>query len=492
MLFENFDGSDRQPREVQKTVLKWLEQNWHHKVLAVNAPTGIGKSAILRAIQVQFGGFGLVPTNVLMDQYTQSYPEANFVKGADNYHCESDSLSCADRKAIVGFTCETCPYAAAKEKAVAGKPTIFNPISYFYSDAESPEVLVIDEAHKLVEMLMLLSGVSFRKGRYAYPEITSEEKLIAWLETVTKGLRELRARYKEQLRDKELEKKTLITLKKDLVVVDQELTRIAFVIRSLNESPESFVFYTEKTKYRGKVDELLHVKPISPTPQLLHTILGSKKLILLSATLLESDVWDLGITDYRYLDVDSPIPVESRKVIYDPAPVDMGYKTSASDIAKWIRVQLDKFPGRNTIVHVTYGWAEKLKPYFPEALFNTSATKNSVLSQFKRDGGLWIAAGCAEGIDLPGDECRLNLIPMIQRGNPYDPVTKKQLARTQGQLKYNLTSIKTLIQQAGRSTRGIDDHSITVVGDNKFGRLIMQHKRYIPKFFLNSIVWRRK
>jgi Rad3-related DNA helicase len=264
------------------------------------------------------------------------------------------------------------------------------------------------------------------------------------------------------------------------------------VLRGFNRNPQDFVFYTKVEKYRNTTDEYLCISPVRPSKWLIDTILQGRKVILMSATLLKSDMWDLGIREFKYLDMPSPIPKENRPIVYLPHTEAMNYKTPEASIAKYIHGVLDKYPNRNTVVHLSYGWADRIRKYFPEALYNTSETKVKVLQQFKQKGGLWLAAGCAEGIDLPDEECRLTIIPMVIRANPHDPVTKKQIALQGGYLAYELHAIKTLIQQAGRGTRGLDDHSITVIGDNSFPRLIIKNKQYVPKSFNDAIVWRNK
>ncbi len=209
----------------------------------------------------------------------------------------------------------------------------------------------------------------------------------------------------------------------------------------------------------------------------------------MSATLTIDDMWKLGLKDYAYRDFPSPIPKQQRQVLYRPSGFKMNYQTEVTDIVRYIKGILADYPGQNTMIHVSYSWAVKLKPFFPNALSNTPETKTKVLEQFKKQGGIWIAAGCAEGLDLPDDLCRLTIIPLIVLGNPTDPLVKKQMALPGGRLRYEMQAIKTVIQQSGRSTRHEGDYSITVVGDNKFPDLILKNRKFIPISYLESIIW---
>lgn len=446
-MFSRFDGTKRQPRAVQTEVLDWLSINWNQSpILAINAPTGIGKSAILRAIQLQFpGSVGIVPTNILMDQYIHTYPELNYIKGKDHYEFEDI-------------------YRENKDLAIGQVSTIFNPISYYmfqYQAKADPYVMIIDEAHKLFDLLMLLGTMTFRKSQYKFPEIVTFLDLLDWLGGA--------ALYKD--RDEEV------------------IQRIKLLTRLVRDDPQDFIFYTEKRKFYSKDDEYLCIKPLRPSKSVLNRILNAQKIILMSATLLHSDLWDLGLTSYKYLDMPSPIAVENRKILYQPASIPFTYQTNPKIVADYIKGILTAHSGLNTVVHLSYGWLEKLKSYFPEALTNSSANKDQVLQQFKSKGGLWLAAGCSEGIDLPGDECRLTIIPIVIKSNIKDPVVAKQVTQERGWIKYELNMIKTVIQQAGRGTRGEDDYSLTIIGDQAFPRIVNKNRQYIPKSFLQAIKW---
>lgn len=481
---EKFDNSGRKPRKIQEHVMGWIEEAVKgKKVLAISAPCGVGKSAILRALQLNFPGnnVGLVPTNQLLDQYIETYPTINYIKGIHHYQCSvNEGFTCQEAKEMKMPPCDsTCMYKQHKKRAEEGESTIFNPISYFYQQENVPpaDVLIVDEAHKLADTLMLLTGTSFRKGYYKYPKIENDIQLLDWLQSTVEKLSTAK---------KELQKKNEI---KEALTLHRQMEKIYKIITGLKKSPQNFVYYTQMEEYRKKKEEYLYVLPVHPPPWLLKQILACNTLVLMSATLLQHDVWDLGIQDFAYLDVPSPIPKENRPVLYSPAKVPFDYKTEPVVIANWIKEVLAKYPDRNTIVHLSYGWARRLAEFFPNALTHTSETKNEALATFKAKGGVWLAAGCAEGIDLPGDECRLNIIPIIMRGNPMDPVTKKQVAMPRGWLKYELKALTTLIQQVGRSTRGVDDHSISVVGDSRFPQLISKNRQYIPNSFLESIKW---
>ena len=346
-MFEKFDGSGRAPRPAQVEALQWLEKNWSSEVLAMCLPTGIGKSAILRSILNEVPeSAGLIPSNVLLnDGYRSMYPDLNYLIGLDNYKCENHTdLSCGDRKELKQNPCKNCPYMANKERALR-EPTIFNPISYYFFTQtwrfEPPKVLVVDEAHKLASTVMLLVDISFRKGRYSYPEIKTDLDLIEWLAETANKLAYLAQKYKIAGDfDQELQYR-------------RQAERLEFVLHAYRANPQDFVFYECEADYRNKKEQYLCLVPVRPPSWILKNILKAEKLILMSATLMNSDLWELSLKKFAFLSLSSPIPKENRPILYIPSKTPMNYTTPPEDVARYISNILELYPNRNTIVHVS-------------------------------------------------------------------------------------------------------------------------------------------
>ncbi len=126
-----------------------------------------------------------------------------------------------------------------------------------------------------------------------------------------------------------------------------------------------------------------------------------------------------------------------------------------------------------------------------KAFANTTDTKEACIARFKRDGGVFIAAGCAEGLDLPDDECRLNLIPVLPRLNPTEPTVQKWLALPGGRRRYELEALRTLQQQVGRSTRHVKDYSRAYIGDGGFPAMYGRSISELPQSFKDAVRFTR-
>jgi hypothetical protein len=440
-------------------------------VIAINAPCGTGKSAIAKAIMEEFpDAVYMTPNNMLVHQLAEFYPDVNVLIGKKHYTCTKDStMSCELAMLRKGHRqCKECPYLQAREAYLLGhRPTAFNPISYWYAQKDSrwkkPSVVIVDEADKLIEMLMLISGDTFG-SKYKPPRNLNDLIEVAdWLKSKLEVLSTLVYNAPAESADKYL----------------GELDKVQRVLSAIELSPENFVFEND-----DKGD--LVIFPTDPPRRVIEDLLNADHIVLMSATLYRSDVEEI-TNEYSYLELDSPIDEARRRIIVSPSVVRFNWKTDPVLIADWIREQMIKYPSRNTIAHVTYEDAKKLKKYFKEAYVHTPETKKEVLREFKEKGGLWLASGVHEGIDLPDELCTLNLIPRLPRANITDPIIKRRLARAGGQRGYDISVLKVLQQAAGRTTRHEEDYSTVVVADASFLTLIKKYKHLLPKSFLEAI-----
>lgn len=479
-----FDGTSRRPRAVQKQALEWLADNWSTPILAGNFTVASGKSAIAEAVSLVTGAHVITPSNLLIDQYRESYPKKNFLKGKMHYNC-STGYTCGDWTTVLQQkACKDCPYTACRTEALKS-PTFFNPMSLFYLTQaegwEDPNVIVVDEAHTLPGMVLLLCGAKLRHSMYKFPETVVNQIFLArWLTDQLGRLSALAIYYKSQP-----ERFSEIT---------RELEAIRMTLKGLEESPENYAIWIEEGRYHGRPDRFLNIKPIRPPKFMMQRLLRAKHLILMSGTLMEPDIKDLvGDEHYKFLDLPSPIPKENRLIYSRPAPFKMNYRADPALIVKEIEKILEENPNVNTIIHTTYSMSKKLAPHFRRPIIvNDSSNKMEKLDIFKRLGGTFLASGCSEGIDLKGDLCRLNIIPKMSFPDLSDPVVAKRKALQDGNEWYDLETLKTTIQACGRSTRDVDDFSKIYILDPNFSRLARKYQDKIPSSFYESIVWSKE
>lgn len=477
--FDLFDMSDRPPRPIQIEALKAINDNWSNDVIALTAPCGVGKSALARAIQVATNADVITPSNILVSQYQSDYPHVNFLKGKAHYPCVQapSQLSCRDWQEVTD-PCPNCKYNECKEKAIDGYSTFFNPLSYYYhlltTRNKGNKVLVIDEAHMLPNMVLLLTSKRFRQSDYRFDDrCVNEIYLSKWLQDQIGRLSRLSDLY---FKHHEYEK---------LAKAKSELETLTLTKQGLDEDPQNYVIWVSQESR----DTYLNIRPLFPPRFLMERLIGGKKLILMSGTLFPHDITAIiGNRPYKSIELNSPIPKSARQVYYKPAGFSLNYQTDPKQLVRYVESLLK--PGVNTIVHTTYTRSKAMAPLFRcPIIFNSDDDKDLKIAEFKQNGGVFLASGCAEGLDLKGDLCRLNISAGMLWPNLSDPAVVKRKSLPDGDRWYGLTTLANEIQRAGRSTRSVDDYSDTIVIDPNFSRLFSRYKHDLPKYFVESVVF---
>jgi Rad3-related DNA helicase len=238
----------------------------------------------------------------------------------------------------------------------------------------------------------------------------------------------------------------------------------------------------------------LNLQPIFAPQFLKDAILGEGKLVLMSGTLFPSDVKELvGDTDFAFLDLPSPIPMKNRTVHYRPISDKVNYETPPKVIAEAIKKVAGEHPGENMLVHLTYSDSKAVSAElgdFP-VLTNTKENKAKKLKKFKEKGGVFLAAGCAEGLDLKDETCRVLYVPRLLRPNLGSPVVQKRRALEDGREWYDLQTLKSTLQQLGRAVRNETDYAHLEIGDPAFAALILRYIKKLPKSVTDAIKWTR-
>ncbi len=472
------DGTGRKPFPIQVEFLEWLQQQ-KGRVVAAQLPPGTGKSFIVRAIQRATGATVVTPSNILVNQYSATYPVVNVLKGQAHYECADRGITCAEVKELKHKPCKDCVYKQCRRAAIEGEATFYNPMSLFYlaqdPDFERTTVTVVDEAHQLFSMLLMLAGKTFPADKYRLPKSDHLIDVLEWLKAQQASTKRLSEHFAAKQEDKRAAKAV------------SESISIERVTGFLEAEPENYSIAFGKERRRdGTTIEALVITPLVPPKSLVEQMLGKGRWILLSGTLGRMDASLLAPDDViDYIDMPSPIPAKQRQVIYRPWQFD-----SPQGLCRIVE-GLHKEFGGPTLVHVTYAMSEKLAPH-SNALHNTPATKEATVARFKAEGGIFYASGCAEGLDLPDDLCRLNIVPVLPRPNIGDAAVKKWLAQPGGSRRYDLETLRTLQQQVGRSTRHINDWSVSIVCDPRFPQLVSKNRTDISDSFHESITWTGK
>lgn len=485
-LLNHLDGSGRVPRDVQILALQWIEQHWSGgKHLVISAPTGAGKSMLARTLQIATDAPIIAPSNDLVRQYCASYPELNKYIGQDHYRCTPHRMTCRAAQRLTncdGSGCGGCPLRQSRERAMNGD-TVFNPLSLWHlirQQGYEYDTTIVDEAHSVLSMLRTLSSSSRRLTNEEFAALRRKgfntRRIDEWV-----------------LIDFLLERAQILYERATAAPTLASKTR--FENRALEFEHTAKCLQAESEKYAIWFQgQRMNIQAVKVPKNTIKKVLKGR-CILLSATLVKSDINEiLNNEPYEYLDLASPIPVESRKVYFSPS--DFRHNYSEMDPKELTRrvediIKAEGVP--NTLVHVPYSLAEQMRPYWTiPVITHDRDDKTRALREFTANGGVLIGSGCTEGLDLKGDLCRLNVIAKLQWPCLGDSWVKKRKAMQDGYMWYIAETLKVVIQAAGRSTRSETDFSKTIILDPSFSSLIDQAKKMglVPQYFLESIDWR--
>jgi len=483
------------PREVQTQALLKLEENWNKAdVFVLNLPVASGKSAIAETIAAWRGRGSsaiLTPTNILLEQYAQN-SELKTYFGKDSVDCQDEAWgTCAERyewslkKPQCGNRkttryCKGCPYSAA-ERYMFHTKAQFNYITNYFKyvslinktvprgaqklwlgvKAKRP-FLIIDEAHNLVDFIKDFHALHIWQKDFDYTQYKNRTALVAALEN-TKP--DINGNNKYQMG-----------------------------IDILKRNPPTHILKHEDTTYRDSPASRLCLVPVTAAGLESPLWDGRTKLILMSATINSKDIEEMGLANRRvcYIDSDSCIPAEQRKVIFKPSGwikastlADTSEKT-----ADKINEIADLYPNNKGLVHATYSQAMYLNAFLrkdPRFMFHDRENKFKVYQEFRntKQNKILVASGMYEGVDLPYEAGRFQIIAKVPFSNLGEPAIRYQMSEDKEWFQWQ--AIKQILQACGRICRTPTDHGDTYLLDANFRNLYTNNKDMFPDYFKESV-----
>ena len=460
-------------RSFQKETLSHLEEKWNeYDVFVIVAPTAFGKTAVSKTLlQALYGASYIAPTNQLIDQFLAAFPDTATLRRLDSYWCEDSQLPCPKVRAIKKGFCRgcTCGTELAKAKYRNG-PGVYTSFAYL-AHRLYRDVLIVDEAHQLIPMLQGLGEIVMWHHDYQYPRGSSNDRLLQWT---------------NNLSSKKRSGSKMATLITSLTSKVPEYA-ISFSTREFNG----------KGTKRGEPEEreCIVLTPMNVKEQ------GSKlwpntvkKIILMSATINFKDVETLGLSSRKVAYIHSPSPIPSNRrpfIVNDIVAVNRENLThSVNVMADYINnTLLSKHDGERGLVHTTYQMAEMLRGRLTNSrfLFHTKENKKEVYERYlSTKGAVLVACGMAEGIDLPDDAGRWQVITKVPWPSLGDAAVAALAARDNEW--YLWQTAKTLIQAGGRVSRHENDYGVTYCLDASFMRLYNEGQHLLPHWFLDCLV----
>lgn len=489
------------PREEQKQILDFVETS-KSIVLAVDAPTGVGKSPICVTLGTADGGNILTTQRILQDQYQRDWPHVPLLKGAANYICpdmmeeKGDNISC--EVGIRRHRCEVCPYQQARMALRNARCGITN---YAYAMAgrrsgdNSAMVrkkwLILDEAHHCENALInaaevvVFGNLCVTLG-VIYQEPQDTEQAIGFAVRLADSAR---IKLEELKRTSAHSKMSLNDCK-----LSRELENIISSVDTMQDDMDGEWVFQVMEKRNG-----FTIKPLQADGLFTKFILPfGERVFMTSATLLGGELmakW-LGIApeNFSFMSVDSPFPVDNRPVWYKPvAPMDYNnYRSSLPKIARAIEkiINSSAYKDQKGIIHtssfkLSMDLADLLKNR--RILAHTSENRDEVLAKHivSEEPTILMSPSMYEGVDLKDDLSRFTIFPKIPYPSISDVWTKLRMKRDYRW--YQWQTMKNVIQGVGRSVRSPEDYAEAYILDSCWDGFWGSAKSLSPKWFKKSI-----
>lgn len=457
-----------EPRDSQTKVLKTIEEKWkHNEVFVIRVPVAGGKSAIATTVQQYCLNRGIssaitVPSNLLRDQYTSEFSWLKTVKAQQEYYLKRHRCNVKEymKRFKVKYGPKGCAYN--EDKKIARRvttPLVMNFMGY-QAHKLFRQVLIVDEAHQLLPVLQNIHAKVIWKHIHNYPSSArSVEDLLLWLEAKP-------------------------TLSPALAQLKQDITSLS--------SATTVQF--GKGFFRGEEKDCIRLLPmdVSEKPPIFWPS-KTKKLILMSATVSESDVNNMGLGTRKvcFIDASSEIPEEQRPVHYTPVG-SMSQRNKATTmplLLDRINEITQRYKGHKGFIHVTYELGKLLQKELddPRFIFHNKINKKQQFSKFlempPESGAVFVGAGMAEGIDLKYDAGYFQIITKIPFKSLVNPCYR-YLATSKPRDYLWLTS-KDILQASGRICRTPEDFGATYILDTDFDLWYDRAVQYnqIPEWF---------
>jgi Helicase C-terminal domain len=468
-LLKPSDGTGRDPRPEQVVAFNEITQGLQQaQVVCENQPPGYGKSFLARSLQRVTDSCDIITSdNALIRQYKDTYPELNSVIGKDHY--ETEEL-----------------YKEAHQKAKEGTPSIFNPLSYHFARQRKlrvPDLIVIDEAHLLVDMLTYLAAQVIPIAGTNVPENAKHEgDLISWC--YARYARLQKAVFASEAPGAKI-------LESDRLKVYKEFQSIARLKDSLDEGSQNQVFDISKAMIPvngRRPQKCLVLTPVRVPHSLIKAVTDARKVVAVSGTMTNYDAQQLAAgRTFVYNQRPYLTPKENRPVYFDPVDSDFRKERDPQVLADKI-VEIYSANPVPTLVHVTYAQQKELEQLLGNLrpLVNNTRNKADVKRRFLEFGGLWLAAGVSEGLDLPYGACEQMIIPTLMYPDRQDLFIQKRVGMTDGDFWYNLRTMQNTVQRLGRGVRAADDKCVAHILDPTFARV---YNRVSHEFATLNILW---
>lgn len=486
--------------ETVSEIIYAISQGYRYIVL--ESGTGTGKSAIAATLSsIYDSSYILTVTKQLQDQYLEDFGNLCLVKGRGNFRCRRDmDFTCDEGRCIAGGEpCDNpnadCDYHVQKQKAL-NSPAVISNYHYMFlelnyvGDFKKRQLLICDEAHNLENTIMSQLKLEFSVDDLSsYLKMDFTDELLYELDN---GDHDVWIMFIQEVRDsyiRELDKIKDIQkphLTEKVSFIKREISDCNRFIENIAYDPYSWVFDYNRDY------EILEFKPLKVDNYARNTLLEYGDVcIFMSATILDWKLFSkcLGIREEEIYPIRRKSPFDmNRNPIRTLGEYNLSHRTIGENALKTIDIVksiLERHENDKGIIHtVSTGCRDYLIDNLNDSRLIGHNTKNRAeqLERYKdsEEPLVLISPSMGEGVDLPGELCRFQIIYKL----PYPDLGDKQIRMRANADEdwYNYKTSLALIQTYGRGMRFEDDHCVTYLIDSRI-REFVKNDKFLPDSF---------
>lgn len=404
-----------------------------------------------------------------------------------------------------------CPYLMARARF---DKALFSLTNYpwfltermFVGQLKPRNVMVFDECHTLERQLLKFGEVSINETMLRewdvrglqVPEIDDMHIFVNWLEN--RYLPIINDRLGTYLEMAKAMDEASDNLSHRITALENQVQKVVSCIDGVRTKSHNWVYWYEQTEKNGNE---VNCKPLDASPYMNLLKSGGAARIYMSAFPGEKHIFckSLGLDPeaVAWLRLDSEFPPENRPVVMGLVG-SMSLRNQPTTLPPMLRV-VDKILTQHAtekgIIHChSYKLGDRLFEYLQRTAHKgrilyprRAEDRDALYSRHQTDKAptVLLSPSMTEGYDFKFDEARWQIIAKI----PYPYLGDKQVEakKDMDQAWYDLQTIMSIVQAAGRVCRDKTDYGVTYVLDSDFKGLWEKRKDMFPKWFQKAVVW---
>jgi len=448
------------------------------------------------------GTFALTITKTLQDQYLQLFKDSAIAKGKSNYVSTIDpNIDVEIENAIIPKKIleehrhnNKCPYHNARNKSLISKFGVLNYKMFLSLPAhvKRKNFIICDEASELEDEIIKQFSALVDPDRLKKYGIDSTSLYSTKAETVQKWLYNIVVEIGEHVT-----KLTNANNKNQIEINQSDSIKLSY-LKNLHRTISLIIETWGDCEYITQRNEgIVSITPLKVDKLTKYIFNYGDKVLLMSATIIDHKHFakTLGITDYKYIEVDSTF--ESEKA---PIYINTKHKINHYNLKKILPTiikQIDNIckahAGEKGIIHTHTSFITScLKNNFRNNnrfLYRDQENKNEdILREHSLNPSptILVSPSLGLGIDLKDDLARFQIIIKA----PYLPLGDERIKKMFELDKqwYSNKMLSNVVQQCGRGVRSKQDHCKTYILDASIFEAIIRNKSKLPKYFIERFV----